>query len=440
MKKNIAYILLIIMIIQGCGESDTGGKSSFTTGNQAPVIDANSSYDIPENKQKAFDIKATDKTLLTYFLAGEDAKDLHVDILTGEVVFRDMPDFETKSKYKITVVVEDKVKNRSEKNVTLNIINVDESTIPVINEVTKNTSFSDYNSDRYFITRWKTDNEGVSNSKQIKIPTLGDDYNYSVDWGDGTSTIGITGDITHEYNKQGTYTVKIDGEFPRISFSKNHEKSDAKKLVSIEQWGKVKWKSMAGSFDGCSNMEGNARDKPNLSNVTNMEYMFLGATKFNEDIGAWDVSNVTNMLCLFGAASSFNQDIGAWNVSNVTNMVGLFFGASEFNQDLTAWDVSKVTDMNSAFFKAGDFNGNVVNWNVKNVTNMNNMFSQASNFNQDIGDWNVSNVQNMAGMFFKATSFNQNIGDWNVSNVTNMDGMFTEATAMDKLPKWFTEK
>ena len=440
MKKNIAYMLLVSMIIQGCGESSSGGKSSFTTGNQAPVIDAKSSYDIPENKQKAFDIKATDKTLLTYFIAGQDAKDLHVDILTGEVVFRDMPDFETKSQYKITVVVEDKVKNRSKQNVTLNIIDVNESILPIINEVTKRIPFNEPNSDKYFITRWKTDNEGVSNSKQIKIPTLGDDYNYSVDWGDGTSTIGITGDITHEYAVEGTYTVKIDGEFPRISFSKNHEKSDAKKLVSIEQWGKIKWKSMAGSFDGCSNMVGNSRDKPNLSEVTNMEYMFLGATKFNEDIGAWDVSSVTNMLCMFGASASFNQDIGAWNVSNVTNMVGLFFGASKFNQDLTAWDVSNVKDMNSAFFKAGSFNGNVTGWNVKNVINMNNMFSQATKFNQDIGAWNVSYVQNMAGMFFKASSFNQDLSNWDVSNVTNMDGMFTEATAMDTLPKWFTNK
>ena len=440
MKKNIAYMLLVSMIIQGCGESDSGGKSSFTTGNEAPVIDAKTTYNIPENRQKAFDIKATDKTLLTYFIAGPDAKDLHVDVLTGEVVFRDKPDFETKSQYKITVVVEDKVKNRSEKNVTLNILNVDESTIPVINEVTKSVPFDEPNSDKYFITRWKTDNEGESSSRQIKIPTLGDDYNYSVDWGDGKSTVGITGDIIHDYNRAGTYTVKIDGEFPRISFSKNHNKSDAKKLVSIEQWGKIEWKSMAGSFDGCSNMVGNSRDKPNLSKVTNMEYMFLGANKFNEDISRWDVSYVTNMLCLFEAASSFNQDIGAWNVSNVTNMVGIFFGASSFNQDLTAWNVSKVTDMNSAFFKAGAFNGDVTKWNVGNVTNMNNMFSQATSFNQDIGDWNVSNVQNMASMFFKATSFNQNLADWNVSNVINMDGMFTETTALDSRPRWFTQR
>jgi surface protein len=436
--KNIACLLFISIIIQGCGESNSG-SSSFTTGSQAPVIDAKESYNIPENRQKAFDIKATDKTLLTYFIAGQDAKDFHVDILTGEVVFRNTPDFETKSQYKLTVVVEDTVKNRSEQNVTLNIIDVDESTIPVINESTKSTPFSEPNSDKYFITRWKTDNEGESNSKQIKIPTLGDDYNYSVDWGDGTSTIGITGDIIHDYNIEGTYTVKINGDFPRISFSKNHEKSDAKKLVSIEQWGKIEWKSMAGSFDGCSNMVGNSRDKPNLSKVTNMEYMFLGATKFNEDIGAWDVSSITNMLCLFGASSSFNQDIGGWNVSNVTNMVGLFFGASKFNQDLTAWNVSKVTDMNSAFFKAGAFNGNVTGWNVEKVTNMNNMFSQASKFNQDIGTWNVSNVQDMAGMFFKATSFNQNLADWDVSKVTNMDGMFTETTSLDKRPLWFKE-
>ena len=322
MKKNIMLILFIGILLEGCGSSNGGQKSSFTEEGLAPVIDAKSSFDVLENKREAFTIKATDKTLLTYAISGTDFDEFQVDVLTGEVVFRIAPDFETKSKYSIVAVVEDSVKHRSTKAITLNIIDVDEGTIPTINEENLSGSFENPESNRYFTTRWKTDNQGISNSNQIQIPTMGDDYNYSVDWGDGTSTIGVTGDILHTYATAGIYTVKIDGDFPRIVFSKNHTASDAKKLVSIERWGKIKWKSMAGAFDGCINMVGNARDKPDLSAVSNMEYMFLGAKNFNQDIGGWDVSSVDNMLCLFGGASSFNQDIGAWNVSKVNNMVG----------------------------------------------------------------------------------------------------------------------
>jgi len=440
MKKNILYILLISMIIQGCGSSNES-KPSFTTGNQSPLIDARSSYNIPENQKKAFDIKATDKTLVSYFVAGKDASDLHVDILTGEVVFRDKTDFEKKAIYKIIVVVQDSVNNRAEKNVTLNIIDINESTISTVPESTIQGSFSDAESAKAFITVWKTDNTGVSNDNQIKIPTIGDGYNYRVDWGDGSTTIDITEDITHTYAIKGTYTVKIDGKFPRLAFSKNRGAgSDAQKVISMEHWGDIEWTSMAGAFDGCSNMVGNARDKPNLSKVTNMEYMFVAAKKFNQDIGDWDVSKVKNMLCFLGDATSFNQDIGAWDVSNVTNMGAIFFGATSFNQDLTVWDVSNVKNMTKAFYKTKAFNGNITEWDVSNVTRMSHMFFNATNFNQDIRTWNVEKVREMSKMFFKATSFNQDLENWNVSNDTNTSGMFTEAKSLQVLPSWIKNK
>ena len=44
-------------------------------------------------------------------------------------------------------------------------------------------------------------------------------------------------------------------------------------------------------------------------------------------------------------AESFNQPLNDWNVSNVTDMEGMFQGASSFNQPLNNWDVSNVTDM-----------------------------------------------------------------------------------------------
>jgi surface protein len=324
---------------------------------------------------------------------------------------------------------------------------------------------------RPFITTWKTDNEGVSDINQVKITTAGGGYNYTIDWGDGQVDTNVGGDITHTYDTVGTYTVKISGDFPRI-FLRRHAivllpiLSDAYKLLSIEQWGSIKWLSMSRAFQHCINVTSNAVDVPDLSLVTDMSYMFSGAKKFNQDIGGWDVSTITNMSHLFDGASEFNQDlslwnvskvtdmsymfdsaskfnqnIGDWNVSAVTNMSNMFSGAVEFNQDIGGWNVAAVTDMSKMFSAAVRFNQNISDWNVSAVTNMYNMFWTAVNFNIDIGAWNVSKVTDMSGMFGLARSFNGNIVNWNVSEVTRMPSMFHGATAFNRnIGNWDVSK
>jgi len=440
-RNSIILALSTLVIISGCGDSNNGGKSSFNASSKNPVLENNQTeYYVDENKKEAFWIRATDKSLLKYYISGTDANELYVDIFTGEVIFNKPTDFEKKKLYNLKVTVEDSVSHRTSRDVKIHILDTDESTHPIVPQREEGVSFSDGESNKLFITTWKTDNPGKSNRNQISIPTIGDGYNYDVDWGDGTSTSGLTGDAIHDYTSVGTYTVKIKGDFPRISFSRNFGATDAEKLLSIEQWGEIKWTSMAGAFAGCANLVGNARDIPDLSKVENMEYMFLGAKNFNQNIGNWNVGNVNNMLCIFGAMGTFNQDIGNWNVGNVTNMVGAFFGASSFNQELKNWNMSKVTDMNRMFYSASSFNQDIGKWNVSGVKNMSNMFANDSAFNQDISNWNVSNVRIMDSMFYKAISFNQDLERWNVEgNITDTHGMFNEATALEATPTWYNE-
>ncbi len=316
-----------------------------------------------------------------------------------------------------------------------------------ITEITAtNAGDADYNtaSDSYrlyvrnpeFITTWKTDNTGTSNSDQITIPA--DDavwtYDYTVDWGDGSTDTGVTGSITHTYSLAGTYTVTITGDFPGINFNNS---GDCQKILTIEQWGGIEWKSMGGAFSGCTNLTSSAIDTPNLSNVTDMSSMFRNASSFNQDISDWDVSNVTSMTYMFYFAFAFNQNIGSWDVSNVTNMAYMFDYASAFNQDIGSWDVSKVTDMSYMFYHADIFNQDLSKWDVSSVTTMRYMFFYASAFNQAIGNWNVSNVTNMTYMFNNASAFNQDISGWDVSSVTTMTAMFAYAPVFNQdIGKW----
>ena len=93
-----------------------------------------------------------------------------------------------------------------------------------------------------------------------------------------------------------------------------------------------------------------------VSNVTNMAWMFAEATSFNQPLNNWNVSKVTTMAMMFGEATSFNQPLDKWNVSNVTHMRAMFGGATSFNQPLNNWNVSKVREMNCMFWNADSFN------------------------------------------------------------------------------------
>ena len=276
-----------------------------------------------------------------------------------------------------------------------------------------------------FITTWQTDAAGES----ITIPVGGATGTYTVDWGDKNTSVNVTGDQTHVYEDAGTYVVSISGDFTRIYL--NEYPSNADKLVSIEQWGDIRWESMKSAFHGASNMVYRATDVPVLSDVTTMRYMFYEAPSFDGDLTGWDVSSVTDMLLMFARTSSFNGDLSSWDVSSVTDMSEMFYDAQAFNRPLNSWDVSSVTDMSEMFYNARAFNQPLNSWNVSSVTDMSEMFYNARAFNQPLDSWNVSSVTDMAWMFASASSFNGDLSSWNASSVTNMYGMFTGASSFN---------
>lgn len=285
----------------------------------------------------------------------------------------------------------------------------------------------------YFVTTWKTDNPGTSNSTEITIPTRsGLTYNYDVDWdNDGTfDDIGVTGDITHTYASAGTYTVAIRGTFPAILFDNG---GDREKILSIEQWGTNNWLNFDRAFSGCINLVDNSVDTPNLSSVFDMGFAFSGCTSFTSNtINNWDVSNVHRFQNMF-SASGYNQPLNNWNIQNAINMSSMFFGSS-FNQPLSNWDMNGVQNIQS-MFRATSFDQDISMWDTSTITNMGQLFFGCP-FNQDIGGWNVSSVTSMLEMFKFNGFFDQNIGGWNVSNVVSMRGMFQNAIFDQDISQW----
>jgi surface protein len=112
---------------------------------------------------------------------------------------------------------------------------------------------------------------------------------------------------------------------------------------------------------------------------------------------------------MFRDATSFNTDLSKWDVSSVTNMYAMFLGAPLFSSDLSKWDVSSVQDMDGMFCRATAFNGDISKWDVSSVEDMHGMFNAATSFTGDISKWDVSSVKDMDGMFNGATAFTQKL-------------------------------
>ena len=206
-------------------------------------------------------------------------------------------------------------------------------------------------------------------------------------------------------------------------------------------------------------------DTSNVS-ICNLSYLFLGSSIFNQNIGGWIVTNVTNMDSMFLTAYQFNNGgsptIQTWTAPKCTDFSSMFLAAYVFNQPLPSLvDTSNVSTctLYQMFSSASVFNQNIGGWIVNNVTNMSYLFSDALVFNNGDSDsiqtWtapkctdfsnmfqnafvfnqplpslvDTSNVSScvFTSMFSSAYQFNKNIGGWIVTNATNMSSMFNNA-------------
>ncbi len=295
-----------------------------------------------------------------------------------------------------------------------------------------------------FLTTWDT---SLADGTTVTLALAGT-VDATIDWGDNTiTTVTTPGPHVHAYVSEEIYTVSVTGSVTAYnSYDYGGAVSERAKLISVDNWGQLGFTSMYSAFDECSNLVSVPSTSDGIEAVTDMGYMFSGASSFNGDIVGWNPSSVYIMSHMFYNASAFNQDIGGgdtsrgggdtsrggWDTSKVTDMHSMFLYASSFNGDISGWDTSSVTDMGWMFAEADSFNGDIGNWDTSSVTYMGGMFYDADSFNQDIGGWDTSNVTDMYAMFLVAYSFNQDIGGWDTSNVTDMSEMFSFANSFNQ--------
>ena len=164
---------------------------------------------------------------------------------------------------------------------------------------------------------------------------------------------------------------------------------------NIGNWNVAKVTNMTSMFENNPVFNQNLNSW-NVNKVTAFTSMFRTTTLFNGDISAWQIgtTSAVGMQYMFLNAAKFNQNIGAWNVSKVNNMIGMLQGCVSFSQDLGNWDISSLTANFAAdIFKGvklcrANYNSILLGWSTlsagetlvpSNLTNMNFGTSKYSN-------------------------------------------------------------
>ena len=246
---------------------------------------------------------------------------------------------------------------------------------------------------------YKTDIDNATIDIHV-LSMFPDIANYAVDCdGDGVFEKQYEGTIAScHYSQKGSHQIALIGRIPSIRLSDG----DGYSLLSVDQWGTNRWRSMHLFMAYTSHAVIEANDAPDLSHVKDMSEMFKFALKMNSDINHWDVSHVTNMQEMFCGAKSFNRPLDKWDTSNVVNMTKMFAHAEEFNQDINQWNVSNVRYMSGMFYKAKKFDQLLDKWDVSKVEYMADMFAYTK-YNRPLYKWNIASLLDPCGMFEYST-------------------------------------
>ena len=137
-------------------------------------------------------------------------------------------------------------------------------------------------------------------------------YNFTVDYGDGT-VAEITSfddeDRYHTYSKAGTYDVKIKGMCEGWSFYNVGDSTS--NLTQIKQWGVIQAKHI--DFGNCTNLSGQIPTpvKNSFTTVESFRTLFYNCTSLNSVIPENLFYNATNVITLRNA----------FNISGVTGNI-----------------------------------------------------------------------------------------------------------------------
>ena len=235
-----------------------------------------------------------------------------------------------------------------------------------------------------------TTQAGTTANNQFEVPTTGTGYDYRIDWGDGNINTNVTGNIIHTYLSPGTYTVEINGSFPRIFFSNTGDRS---KLIQVLSWGDIAWANMSRSFFGCTNLI-SISSGGNFSAVTSFSQAWRGCSSLTS-FPLLDTRSVTSFSQAWRGCSSLTS-FPLLDTRSVTRVSQAWFGCTGL-ENFPLLDTRSVFDASQAWRGCSSLTSFPA-LNLSAATNLNGTWDFVSQMAQFLAtgmavDFDISNNQ-----------------------------------------------
>lgn len=138
----------------------------------------------------------------------------------------------------------------------------------------------------------------------------------TIHWGDGiVEEVAPPRSTTHEYADPGVYIITVTGDLTDVRLGHDTwSPVSSETLIKLHSWGDFAYREdgLLAAFEGAKNLVAVPDALP--EGITTLEGLFNKAESFNGDISGWDVSKARNMQFMFLDASNFDQDLSDWCV------------------------------------------------------------------------------------------------------------------------------
>jgi hypothetical protein len=270
----------------------------------------------------------------------------------------------------------------------------------------------------------------------LTLPLVtGNNYNFTVDWGDGSSVETVTAwddvNTSHTYTVDDVYEITIDGVMS--VWQTNTQASMNTVLRKVLNFGDTGLTTCSEMFEG-STWLSHVSGSSNFAGITDFSLMMSNCPELvSVSCESWNLSDAVDVSEMW-AYSTFlgvlQPDVSNWGVSNVQIFTSMYDAAIGFDPDVTLWETGAGIYFGEMFQLTDVATPNVTDWDMANATVIGDMFSYSDVATPNVTGWVTSSVEDASWMFDTALLANPDVSGWDMTNAVNVDGMFYDAISM----------